>query len=292
VSTPQLLEAGFSGLALGSVYALVALGFAIVYQATQTFNFAQGALVAVAAYLVLAATGGLHLAFPYAAGLAIVGSTAIGVAIGELLVRPLSARSPRSPDMALIALSIVLAACLELAVGPGERIVAPPLWGATLDWRGVAFSEPLLLQTAASWLSVALVGLLLRITSLGLLIRAGQEGQEAARHADVDVAAMRRLAFAIGGFCAGVGGIILGERSDVPADLQGFAMLAIPAAAIGGLGSLRAALLGGLLIGAIQPFATAYGSARTGEFVVYVALLAVLIVRPRGLLSRREWGQA
>jgi branched-chain amino acid transport system permease protein len=103
---------------------------------------------------------------------------------------------------------------------------------------------------------------------------------------------MRRLSFAIGGFCTGLAGIALGQRNGVSVDLQGFAMLAIPAAAIGGLGSLRAAVLGGLLVGVIQPFAAAYGSARTGEFVVYVVLLAVLIMRPRGLLSRREWGRA
>ncbi len=285
------LQTLFDGLALGSAYALIALGFAVVYRATDRFNFAQGALVAVGAYLVIAATAAFHLAFPYAAVLAIVASAVIGVAIPALMDRPLSARSQQAATLGLVALSVVIGAGLELVFGSGAYKFATPFASAMLEWRGVTIPEPLLWEAGASWIGIAMVALLLRLTPLGLLIRSGSEGQAAASHAGVNVVAMQRLAFGIGGFCAGVGGLVLGQREGVSTDLANHALLAIPAAAIGGLGSLRGAIIGGLLVGLIQPFAAALGMANAGEFIIYLALMALLILRPRGLFAGREWSR-
>lgn len=277
----------FSGLALGSIYGLIALGFVVIFKATDVFNFAQGMFVACGAYLAVVAVVLLGLPFPLAV-LFIVGAAALlGAGIHALLIRPLAGRPILSVIMLTIALSIVLRAGIEIAFGPAGRTLATPLPTGSFAVGGLRISQLHLTAALVSWACMLLFGLFFRFSSLGLLMRATADNREAATISGVRVNLTNRLAWAIGFTLAAVGGLFLGQLQIVSTELETIGLLALPAVVIGGLQSVPGAILGGLLVGVIEQMAASFISPKSSDIVIYVLLLLVLLVRPWGLLGQR-----
>jgi branched-chain amino acid transport system permease protein len=285
---PQVL---FSGLALGSIYGLVALGFALVFKATEVLNFAQGMFVVVGAYLAL--TGGTLLQLPFGLTLPfmVVGAALIGAAIQAVLIRPLTGKPMLSIVMVTIMLSTVLRAVIEIIYGPQPRVLATPLPAGAYLVAGVRVSQLHLLAAGVCWTCLALFGLFFRYTSFGLQMRATANGHEAALVSGINVDLVTRVAWAIGSVLAAIGGLFLGQLQLVSTELESAGLLALPAVVIGGLQSIPGAIIGGLLVGLIEQISGSYVSPRAADIFIYLLLLLVLMVRPWGLFGQRELGR-
>ncbi|MGE0313465.1 MAG: branched-chain amino acid ABC transporter permease [Lautropia sp.] len=281
----------FSGIALGSIYGLVALGFAVVFKATEVFNFAQGMFVVCGAFFAVTAISLLGLPF-WLSVVFIVGAAALlGVVIHVVLIQPLAGRPMLSVIMLTIALSIVLRAVIEIAYGPQGRTLVTPLPTGVFIVGGVRVSQLHLVAALVSWACMAGFGAFFRFTSAGLLMRATADSHEAAVVSGVDVNVMNRLAWAIGAILAAIGGLFLGQLQLASTDLENIGLLALPAVVIGGMQSIPGAIVGGLLVGIIEQFAAVYISPKSSDILIYVLLLLILMVRPWGLFGQRELGR-
>lgn len=282
----------FSGLALGAIYGLIAVGFAVVFKATDVFNFAQGMLAVAGAYFAVTAISILGLPFPLAVIFMIVASAGLGVAAHMLLIQPLSGRSMLAIIMVTIAFSIVLRAIIEIMFGPQGRVLNTPMPTGVFRIGDLRISSLHLTAALVSFGCMLALGAFFRFTAAGLLMRATADGHEAALASGVNVNAMNRLAWAIGSVLAGIGGLFLGQLQIVSPELEHVGLLAaLPAVVIGGLQSIPGAVIGGLLVGLIEQFAASYISPRSTDIVIYGLLLAIILVRPWGLFGQRELGR-
>ena len=281
----------FSGLALGSIYGLVALGFAVVFKATDVFNFAQGMFVVCGAFFAVTAISLLGLPFGLAVLAVIVACAAMGVAIHISLIQPLAGRPMLSVIMLTIALSIVLRSVIEMIYGPTARTLTTPLPSGIFMVGGVRISQLHLIAALVSWACMAGFGAFFKFTSIGLLMRATADHHEAAVISGVKVNVMNRLAWAIGAVLAGIGGLFLGQLQIVSTELESIGLLALPAVVIGGMQSIPGAIIGGLLVGLIEQFAATYISPKSSDIFIYVLLMLILMIRPWGLFGQRELGR-
>jgi branched-chain amino acid transport system permease protein len=284
----QFLQLVISGLAAGSVYGIVALGFVLVFKATDVFNFAQGALMMLGAFLATTALGSLGL--PFAPGILLVLAVAalIGIAIHLLVIRPLLGKPLLTLVMVTIALSLIIEAVVAIAYGPRERVFPSPLPNEVLDVGGVRVSTLDLTIIGISLACVLAFGLFFRRSRLGLQMRATAENPEAAVLSGVNSDKVFLVAFAVAVMLASVGGILLANLQLVRLSLGDIGLLAFPAAVIGGLTSIPGAVVGGLLVGVLQKLGAGYVSTQAQDVFVYLALLAVLMIRPWGLFGERE----
>jgi branched-chain amino acid transport system permease protein len=281
----------FSGIALGSIYGLVALGFAVIFKATEVFNFAQGMFVVCGAYFAVTAVTLLGLPFPLAI-LFIVGAAALmGVLIQIFLIQPLSGRPMLSVIMLTIALSIAMRALIEILFGPQGRTLSTPMPTGIILLGQLRISQLHLTAALVSWACMAGFGAFFRYTSIGLLMRATADGHEAALVSGINVNVMNRLAWAIGCALAAVGGLFLGQLQIASTELESIGLLALPAVVIGGMQSIPGAIVGGLLVGIIEQLAASYISPKASDIVIYTLLLLILMVRPWGLFGQRELGR-
>ena len=281
----------FSGIALGSIYGLVALGFAVIFKATEVFNFAQGMFVVCGAYFAVTAVSLLGLPFPLAI-LFIVGAAALmGVLIQIFLIQPLSGRPMLSVIMLTIALSIAMRALIEILFGPQGRTLSTPMPTGIILLGQLRISQLHLTAALVSWACMAGFGAFFRYTSIGLLMRATADGHEAALVSGINVNVMNRLAWAIGCALAAVGGLFLGQLQIASTELESIGLLALPAVVIGGMQSIPGAIVGGLLVGIIEQLAASYISPKASDIVIYTLLLLILMVRPWGLFGQRELGR-
>ena len=287
----MLAQVLFSGLALGSIYGLVALGFAVIFKATEVFNFSQGMLVVCGAFLAVTSISVLQLPFAVAVLFILVGSTVIGVVIHIFLIQPLSGRPMLAVIMVTIALSMVLRAIIEMIFGPQGRNLTTPLPTGVLMLGGVRISQLHLTAALVSWACMAGFGAFFKFTSVGLLMRATADSHEAAVVSGVNVNVMNRLAWAIGSMLAAIGGVFLGQLQIASTDLENIGLLALPAVVIGGMQSIPGAIVGGLLVGVIEQLAASYISPKSSDIFIYGLLLVILMVRPWGLFGQRELGR-
>lgn len=285
---PQLL---FSGFALGSIYGLVALGFAVIYKATHVFNFAQGMLMVCGAYLAVTATSQFALPFPLAILFILAGAALIGVVVYLVLIRPLSGQPLLPVIMITIALSIVLRALIEIIYGASPRPLATPLPSGSFVVAGIRVSELHVVAMIVSWLCVGLFAAFFRWTRAGLLMRATADSHEAAILSGVNVNRINSSAWAIGAILAAIGGVFLGQIQLASTELENIGLLALPAVVIGGLQSIPGAIIGGLLVGLIEQLASGYISPKARDVFIYGPLLIMLLVRPWGLFGQRELGR-
>lgn len=287
----MLLQVLFSGLALGSIYGLVALGFTVVFKATEVFNFAQGMFVVCGAFFAVTAITLLKLPFPLALLFIVASAALLGALIHALLIQPLAGRPMLSVIMLTIALSIAMRAAIEIFYGPQGRNLVTPLPNGIFLIGNVRISQLHLTAALVSWACMAGFGAFFRFTSVGLLMRATADGHEAAVVSGVNVNLMNRLAWAIGSTLAAIGGLFLGQLQIVSTDLESIGLLALPAVVIGGLQSIPGAIVGGLLVGLIEQLAATYISPKSSDILIYGLLLIILLVRPWGLFGQRELGR-
>lgn len=277
-----------TGLAVGSVYAIVALGFSLVYKATGVFNFAQGALMMLGAFLAWTATARWGLALIPAIILTLLMSAALGVAMHFVVIRPLMGNTLLTLVMATIALSLIITSLASIIWGSQQRLFPSPIPDHVLHLGHIRISTLDLIVIGVSAACMVVFALFFRFTTLGLHMRATAENSEAAVLSGVNSARVFVVTFAVALMLASIGGILLANIQLVSLSLGDIGLLAFPAVVVGGMTSIPGAVVGGLLIGVIEQLSAAYISIESQDVIVYVVLLLVLLVRPWGLLGERE----
>jgi branched-chain amino acid transport system permease protein len=286
------LQLLFQGFALGCIYALVALGFTVVYRASKVINFAQGSLLLVGAYLISVLATGLNLPF----ALAVIGAIALlaagGAAFQMLVLRRLLGQPVFVLVMITIGLSIVIDSSIPAIFGGNARILGDP-WGASaVNVGGVTFSWVRIWTVLCTGLILVLFFAFDRFSRYGLAMRATAADEEAALAVGVPVRRVYALTWAIAGGVAAVGGMFLaGFPSSVNPSLGDVALRAFPAVILGGLDSPPGAVVGGITIGIVEVMASGYSPGWMGSnfaaVAPYVVMILVLLSKPYGLFGTR-----
>ncbi len=298
------LQQIINGLVQGSVYALVALGYTMVYGILGLINFAHGEVVMIGAMLALSALTALLglgvpplLALPLSLGLAMLGCMALGYSIERVAYRPLRHAPRLAPLITAIGVSIVLQN-LAMMIWGREYHAFPQLIANTSHTFGGAIVNDIQIIIFVMALAI-MAGLMVVVhrTRLGRAMRAVAENQHAAQLMGVDINRVISITFMLGSALAAIAGLMVSANYGMAHYYMGFmlGLKAFTAAVLGGIGNLRGAVLGGLLLGLIESLGAGYIGDLTGGFLgsnyqdvfAFFVLIAVLVFRPSGLLGER-----
>jgi branched-chain amino acid transport system permease protein len=276
-----------NGLAIGSLYALLAFGLSIIKGLLNVPNFAHGALFLIGAYVsfeVAERTGSFWLGLPAAALVA----GAVGALVERLGVRRLYGAAYLFQLLLLFGAALVLEQVVIMIWGTvGESMAPPPLLLGAVDLGIAIFPRYLLFIMVASVLVIAGMWLLIEKTRYGAMIRAGLERKEMVSALGINIDLLFTAAFALGAALAGLAGALavplLGVTNTMGTDMLAIAFVVV---VLGGLGSLYGAILAGLLVGVVQSLAALWVPAASTA-LIYVAMILILAVRPQGLLGER-----
>jgi branched-chain amino acid transport system permease protein len=287
----HFLESLVRGLGTGSVYALLALGFVIIYKSTRVISFAQPSFMMAGALMVSA----WHTALGFAGALAvaIVAAAAMGAVVERVTIRPMIGRPVFT--IAIITLGVdVVVRTVVTAFILDERTVGDPWQLKTVTVAGLLLQQRHLVILAATGIVVTLLFLFFRYTRLGLAMRAVSLDQEAAMAQGVSVGAVFGVSWALAGALAAISGTFAAIGSTFSTTFWLLALTALPVIILGGLDSLPGAVIGGLAIGVLQELAANYQQdlqwlgPNVSELTPYVVMLLVLLFKPYGLFGTRE----
>jgi branched-chain amino acid transport system permease protein len=289
VPLADLLQFLFAGLMVGAIYALVAIGFNIIFNATGAVNFAQGEFAMLGGMLassVLTATG---LPLPVVIGLAVAGVTLIGVAMERLAINPVRDANVLNLIIVTIGASILLKGGAMVSLG--KNAAGLPAFSGERPIRvlGATFVPQALWILGVACVIVVLLHLFFDRTLLGKAMRAVALDREAARLMGIRVDRIVMLSFALGAAVGAVGGIIITPVTLTIYDagtmlgLKGFA-----AAVTGGIGNTFGGIAGGLVLGLLEAFGGGLIGSQFKDVAAFLLILLLLFVRPRGLFSRAE----
>ncbi len=282
----EALQFFFSGLTVGAVYALVALGFTLIYNASDVINFAQGEFVMLGGMTtVFLAQWGLPL--PVAAFAALVVTVAVGIALHRGAIEPAGDASPVTLIMITIGASIFLRGLAQVTFDKRFHSL-PPLFGdAPIRIGGAAILPQSLVVLGGA--AVIVVGLWAFIdrTLLGKAVIATAANRLAARLAGIDARRIVGLSFAVSAALGAIAGVLITPITLTSYDVGALlALKGFAAAMLGGIGSALGAVVGGLLLGMIEAFSAGYISSKYKDAFAFLILLAVLFAIPQGLLGR------
>jgi branched-chain amino acid transport system permease protein len=287
----QFLQLLFEGLSLGATYALVALGFVVIYRSSQVINFAQGAMLLLGAYLVswLAVDIGLPFFVAVVAAMALL--ALFGASFHRVALRPVAGRPIFVPVMITIGASIAVTAIVTAIFGSNQRLLGDPWGSSSFHVGGVTITWVKLWGIVVTAIAVAAYFAIDRWTRWGLAMRATAGDEEATLSVGIPVRRVHALTWAMAGMLATLGGLFLAGFPSAPQPSLGDAALrAFPAIVLGGLSSSVGAVIGGVLIGVVEVMTSGYAPSSLGtnfyEVAPYIVMIAVLLVRPYGLLGR------
>lgn len=283
----QFIQQIVSGVSIGCVYALIALGFVLIYKATETVNFAVGELMMVGAF-----TGYTFVAlygFPlWAAALVAVVATALLASVLErVFLRPLVGE----PAFAILIVTIGIGYCIRavammVPAWSGETVrLTTPLSGSVLNIGSVTMSGDHAMVIAGTTLIVIAFFFLFTRTRIGLAMQAVSQSQLAATYMGVRTRTISTLVWALAGAITAIAGLLLAPIAFIHVNMGLLGLKAIPAAIIGGFSSLPGAIVGGLALGICESLAGFYLPEGFSDVAAYVLVLAVLAVRPQGLFD-------
>ncbi len=278
-----------SGISLGSVYAIIALGYTMVYGIAKMLNFAHGDVIMVGGYISLIAMTQLGLPGPIAVLLAMAVCTVLGVTIEGLAYKPLRSAPSLAVLITAIGVSYFLQNSALLIWGANPRSYSSVTSGTLrLFDNQLSISYVSLLTVAACVIIMIGLTLFTGKTKMGKAMRACSEDKGAAQLMGINVNRTISLTFAIGSALAAIAGVLLCSfnSSLMPTTGSMPGIKAFTAAVFGGIGSIPGAFLGGILIGIIESLAKAYISTQLANSIVFAVLIVVLLVRPAGLMGK------
>lgn len=283
-----MLQLLVGGLANGCVYGLVALGFVLIYKATEGVNFAQGDLMMVGAFVTatLVDADGLGLPFWFGVLLAVMLVGALAGGLEVLLVRPLAGQPQFAMIVLTIALGFVLRFVAGLLWGHEPQSLETPFAGRTVLIGSLVLAWDELFVIVATVVLTGGLYVFFARTRLGLAMQAAAQNQLAAYYVGIPVRRVSTLIWGLAGMTATIAGVLFAARGAIDPNTGLLGIKAFAAAVIGGLGSLPGALLGGLLVGVIEPFAARFAPAHVSQIAPYAVMLAVLVLRPAGLFAQ------
>lgn len=280
-----------NGLLIGLMYGLIALGFVLVYKATDAVNFAQGEFVMIAGILVAAALGVWKAPLWLAAGLGLAAMIAFGFALERTTLRKLIGRPVIAVVMATIGLASILRGIGPTAFGAGSRPLPLPIPDEPII-LGPLFIPPIqLVGGLVSLLFLGGFGWFFVKSRKGIAMRAVADNQQVAMAMGINVERYFGLAWAMTGMVSALGGIIWGSIIGVDVNLSLVGFKVFPVVILGGLDSIPGAVIGGLIVGLVENIAAGYVDPYVGggtkDFAPYVLMILALMIRPYGIFGKK-----
>lgn len=289
----QLLTAFFSGLGLGSIYALLALGFVIIYKSMRVISFAQPAFMLAGAILVSYLSPEIGFAAAVVVGAAAI--AVVALVIERVAIRPMVGKAVFVIAIITIGVDIVVRVVAGAFVGVDPRVVGDP-WGIdTVNLGGVTIAHKNIAAFVVTGLVVLALFAFFRWTPIGLAMRGSALDQEAAMAQGVNVGTVFAISWALAGALAAIAGVFAAAGGTMDQNLWLIALAALPVIILGGLDSLGGAVLGGLIVGVAQQVVASYHrdlfpslDSNVGSITPYLVMMLVLLVRPYGLFGTKE----
>jgi branched-chain amino acid transport system permease protein len=285
----QFLQLVIAGVSQGCIYGLIALGFVLIYKATETVSFAQGDLMMLGAFCGLALMTFAGFAFWAAVLASIVAMAAFGFLAERLVIRPILGQPAFSIVMLTIGIGYVLRGLVTMVPGIGtETHVLPVPYKDQIAHVGaLVLNVEQMVVIAVTALLCGVLFLLFKRSKVGIAMQAASQNQLAAYYMGIPVARLNGLVWALAAVVAAIAGILLAPITFVHANMGFIGLKAFPAAVVGGFGSLPGAIVGGLIIGVVESLSGFYLPDGFKDVAAYVVVLAMLMVRPNGLFGER-----
>ena len=281
-----------NGIMIGLMYALIALGFVLIYKATDAINFAQGEFVMFAGFIAagMAATAGFS--FWVSAAIAIAGMVALGFGLERVVLRPLIGRPIIAVVMATIGLAAVLRGVAVLLFGAGTQAIVMPVGDTPLFLGPVMLPPVQLIGAGVSILFLAGFTWFFLKSRVGIAMRAVADNQQVSMAMGINIRRYFALAWALAGIVSALGGVVWGSMLGIDNQLALVGLKVFPVVILGGLDSVAGAVIGGLIVGIVENLAAGYLDPYVGggtkDFAPYVLMILVLMIRPEGIFGRRR----
>jgi branched-chain amino acid transport system permease protein len=277
-----------NGLLVGMMYALIALGFVLVYKATQAFNFAQGEFVMAGGFV--AAAAATVMPFWSAALLSVAALVAFCFGLERVVLRPLLGRPIIAVIMATIGVASLLRGVVVLIFGAGTRALTMPIQQEPLFIGPIMLPPIDIAGAVVSLVFFAIFTWLFLRTRMGLAMRAVADNQQIAAAMGIDIRRYFALAWAMTGIVSALGGVIWGSLLGVDNQLAVVGLKVFPVVILGGFESVAGAVVGGLVVGVVESLSAGYIDPLVGggtkDFMPYVLMIAVLMLRPHGMFGK------
>ena len=285
----QFLQLVISGVAQGCIYGLIALGFVLIYKATETVSFAQGDLMMLGAFAGLA--GMTMLGFPFwLAVISAIGAMALlGLVTERLVIRPILGQPAFSIVMLTIGLGYVGRGLITMIPGIGTETHTLPVPYKDQSWTlgGLVVSMEQTAVIVVTAVLCAALYALFKYSKLGLAMQASSQNQLAAYYMGIPVKRLNGLVWALAAAVAAIAGLLLAPITFVHANMGFIGLKAFPAAVVGGFGSLPGAIVGGLVIGIVESLSGFYLPEGFKDIAAYIVVLIMLMVKPNGLFGEK-----
>ena len=285
----QLLQIIISGIAQGCIYGLIALGFVLIYKATETVNFAQGELMMLGAFCGLALMSFAGFPFWLAVLSAIAAMALFGIALERVVIRPILGQPAFSVVMLTIGIGYVTRGLITMipTIGTETHTLAVPYKDQAWNLGALVLNVEQMVVIAATALLSALLYAMFRFTRLGIAMQASSQNQLAAYYMGIPVRRLNGLVWGLAAAVAAVAGLLLAPITFVHANMGFIGLKAFPAAVVGGFGSLPGAIVGGIVIGLVEALSGFYLPEGFKDIAAYVVVLVMLVVRPNGLFGEK-----
>jgi len=283
----QVLQIIISGIAQGCIYGLIALGFVLIYKATETVTFAQGDVMMLGAFIGLALM--TFLGFPYwlAVPSSIAAMAVFGVLLERLVIRPILGQAAFSVVMLTIGIGYVVRGLITMIPGIGTETHTLPVPYKDQVWKlgALVLNVEQMVVIACTALLSALLYAVFRYSKVGIAMQAASQNQLAAYYMGIPVQRLNGLVWGLASAVAAIAGLLLAPITFVHANMGFIGLKAMPAAVVGGFGSLPGAIVGGLVIGIVESLAGFYLPEGVKDIAAYVVVLVMLMVKPNGLFG-------
>ena len=283
----QLLQLVISGVAQGCIYGLIALGFVLIYPATETVSFAQGDLMMMGAFCGLALMTLLGFPFWIAVPSAVLAMAAFGMVAERLVIRPVLGQPAFSIVMLTIGLGNVARGAITMLpnIGTETHTLPVPYKDAIVKLGELVINIEQMVVIGATAVLCAALFALFRYSKLGIAMQAASQNQLAAYYMGIPLQRLNGLVWGLAAAVAAIAGLLLAPITFVHANMGFIGLKAFPAAVVGGFGSLPGAIVGGLIIGIVESLSGFYLPEGFKAVMAYVVVLAMLMFKPNGLFG-------
>lgn len=284
----QLLQQMINGISLGSIYALIALGYTMVYGIIKLINFAHGDVYMIGAYIGFAVTTYANLGFIPALIISMVASAILGMFVEKIAYKPLRNSSRIAVLITAIGMSLLIEYTMMFFVGAEVRSYPKLLSEEIFNFGSIVISMQQIYIIITAIVLMIILQFIVKKTKVGKSMRAVSADKDAAQLMGINVNSTISFTFAIGSALAGAGGVLVGIYYNSIDPLMGMmpGLKAFIAAVFGGIGSIPGAMIGGLSIGVMETLVSGYGNSMYRDAAVFAFLILILILKPSGLLGK------
>lgn len=284
----MLVQQLINGLALGSIYALIALGFSIIYKSTDILNLAHGDIMMFSAFIAMVVLCKYQLNFILAYGIVLAFALVLGLILDRLIFRPLIGYPLFPVVMATISVGIILKALAGLIWGYTDRTLPSPICEFPVQISSFVITSSHLSIIITSLVLMIIFGFLYKFTRIGTAMRANAQDPIASHLCGIGVKRIHSISWVSGAMLAAAAGILVAPIIFLSPSLSHLGLKALPAAVIGGFGSILGAVVGGYILGVSEILAGAFLPEALKDSFPWLVVFLVLLIRPEGLFNVYE----